>query len=563
MKRKGKAMWYSIKILRKCSNYMFVITALCLLSPFFAIATSSTMGTLTEYFSRSGLPGSGRLITAIILFYLLEECLEYLFLAACGRLQSHAYSAMQRNSFDQLTHLSMDHALMASPGDLYNRVANDTNEVTLFLSDTLPSVLKETTALFITLTYLFRVNWSVTLLYLIAVICSIAVQAMISRIMEQAGKEAKACEVEMNTRLGDALGGRMIVKTYGAYDFADYIYQESSFRLAKARIRLSCLSMPLKIAGILCGMIPILSVCLAGLYLIPNGRLNMGAFLSMFYLCQKIMPNQLHYVDLLIDGVKVKPAAARLEELWQAADGPKQAQSKTASPSSAHRPEAIDQNPAVVMEHVWYRYPGEEAWAVWDVTLTIPAGKKIAFIGESGCGKSTVLKLIGGLIFPEKGRVCTAPSVCIGQFPYLFSGSIKDNIVCGRSDGEEEDPAELERACRCAEIPSFLHRMEHGIHTPLLENGGNLSGGQRQRIAVARALYSQASVLLFDESVSALDADTSRRMIENILREKTDQTVIMVLHQKELLPLFDQIYVFGSGRLTDPQCHEEECHEAG
>lgn len=538
--------------MKKYKIYTLFISLICLLFPFSSVLTSNTMGTLTAHFAKYALKDSGKLIGVTASLFLLEVFLEYLFLMVCGKMKSYTYSSLQKNSFQKLSCLPIDKPIMSNEGDLYNRISNDTKELSEFLSETAPAIMLQSFQLIITLSYLFLLERRVTAVYFIAVMLSVALQAIISKIMKKAGSEVKNREVDMNTRINDILNCRVIVKCYNVDDFVQNLCEESGGKYAKAKINFSILVMPLKIVGILCGMIPILSVCISGLYLIPKGLMEISVFMSMFYLCQKIVPKQLHYVDLLIEAVKIKPSADRIVELWQ---------TDSENEQTSAQAEFLDES-SIKLSKVSYRYFGETEWALKDISLNIGAGKKVAFIGESGCGKSTILKLIAGLLSFQEGLVKRDEAVITAQFPYLFSDTIRENILYGKAHMSEEEVCsdmgdDFSRACKYAELSSFLDGLDNGLDTMLTERGGNLSGGQRQRIAVARALYSQSPILLFDESLSALDVDTAKKLIKNILLFTPKSTIIMVLHQRELLPFFDEIFVFDKGQLVFNGSYEE------
>ena len=157
------------------------------------------------------------------------------------------------------------------------------------------------------------------------------------------------------------------------------------------------------------------------------------------------------------------------------------------------------------------------------------------------------MKLIAGLISAQAGEIYANHTVISTQFPFLFTESILANICCFNHDNISCEF--IEQVCQISGIQSFLSKLEKGIHTPILNNGSNLSGGQKQRISVARALYSRSSILLFDEPCSAQDMKTAELLIRNIIEFSRNTTVIMVLHQPELLKYFDEIYEFDGGKI--------------
>ena len=174
--------------------------------------------------------------------------------------------------------------------------------------------------------------------------------------------------------------------------------------------------------------------------------------------------------------------------------------------------------------------------------MRIQRGSKVAFVGESGSGKSTMLKIIAGELIAETGMVTAGEAVLTRQFPHMFSISVRDNVSMGRTLNDIDRI--YEKLC----LKSVIEGLPEGDETVLSENGGNLSGGQRQRIAIARAAAADGGLYLFDESFSALDAETAKTVIRNLLEIKKDSTIIAVIHQNELAGFFDEVYEFSDGK---------------
>ena len=487
-------------------------------------------------------------------------------------MEANVYRNIQQKSFYQLTHLKMDSPLLSNRGDLYSRINRDSAELTEFFATTLPTILMQSVQLVFIVIYILVVDWRITIAYLVTLFLSLGLQGALSNYLKHASEKVKKAEVELNTRLKDTLENRLTVKTYDSYEFMEGLCQQVGEDYVHANMSLNLRSMPIKIIGILCGIAPILSLCLAGLFLVPLGFVKIGSFMTVYYLCDRILPQQLHYVDLFVNGVKIKVTAQRIRKLWEepvieqisGQEGRMKTKTGFWKAETANKDEklikrslrdlgSLRQQEDIVLENVSYRYPDTKEWAVRELSLHIPKGKKVAFIGKSGCGKSTVIKLISGLLVPQEGTILVPENRLTGQFPNFFSGTIEENICCF-TDGNEE---EIKKACKNAGVDGFLSELKDGLHTVLKDNGANLSGGQRQRIALARTLYSNTPVLLFDESVSALDANNSWNVIQNMIEQYPESTVIMVLHQPEFLPLMDEIYLFDDGKLLAHGSYEQ------
>ena len=218
-----------------------------------------------------------------------------------------------------------------------------------------------------------------------------------------------------------------------------------------------------------------------------------------------------------------------------------------------------DQLGDIRFEDVTFKYPGRLP-VLRELTLTIPAGKITALVGESGCGKSTLLALIRRLYLPEIGKIFIGETdiqyvslaslrklvAVVPQQTHLLSGTVLENLAPG--DYQPEMPRLL-RICREVGILEFIEALPQGFLTVLTENGGNLSGGQRQRLAIARALYTEAPILLFDEPSSALDLRAEHSLMELLLRLRTGgRTIVISAHTERLLEAADQVIEIAGGQ---------------
>ena len=565
-------MLYFIKNIKKLRQFIILLLLCCFCMAVIAVITAESMARLTEFFTISGVKGAGKNIFITIIFFLLNGVICYGYRLLCGHMEANVYRNIQQKSFYQLTHLKMDSPLLSNRGDLYSRINRDSAELTEFFATTLPTILMQSVQLVFIVIYILVVDWRITIAYLVTLFLSLGLQGALSNYLKHASEKVKKAEVELNTRLKDTLENRLTVKTYDSYEFMEGLCQQVGEDYVHANMSLNLRSMPIKIIGILCGIAPILSLCLAGLFLVPLGFVKIGSFMTVYYLCDRILPQQLHYVDLFVNGVKIKVTAQRIRKLWEepvieqisGQEGRMKTKTGFWKAETANKDEklikrslrdlgSLRQQEDIVLENVSYRYPDTKEWAVRELSLHIPKGKKVAFIGKSGCGKSTVIKLISGLLVPQEGTILVPENRLTGQFPNFFSGTIEENICCF-TDGNEE---EIKKACKNAGVDGFLSELKDGLHTVLKDNGANLSGGQRQRIALARTLYSNTPVLLFDESVSALDVNNSWNVIQNMIEQYPESTVIMVLHQPEFLPLMDEIYLFDDGKLLAHGSYEQ------
>jgi len=200
------------------------------------------------------------------------------------------------------------------------------------------------------------------------------------------------------------------------------------------------------------------------------------------------------------------------------------------------------------IEAVGFCYSEGKRPVLEGVDLVVPRGSRIGITGRTGSGKSTLLDLLMGLLPPTEGRVLVdghdiwAGSVAawrkriahVPQHIFLLDASVEANIAFGVAP-ERIEPDRVRRAAAAAEIESFIQSLPEGYATRVGERGARFSGGERQRLGIARALYKNADVLILDEATSAIDDDTAMRIMDNIQRERREQTLIVVTHNRELI----------------------------
>ncbi|GAA2271902.1 ABC transporter ATP-binding protein [Glycomyces scopariae] len=222
----------------------------------------------------------------------------------------------------------------------------------------------------------------------------------------------------------------------------------------------------------------------------------------------------------------------------------------------------------LVLEHVSHRYEGADTEAVQDVSLDIPAGTTVAFVGSSGSGKSTLLNLVLGFVRPTSGRILldgtdmqeldlrTARrfTSVVPQESVLFEGTIRENVGYGMPDAGED---RIVAALKDANAWEFVRHLPDGLDTVVGERGARLSGGQRQRLAIARALVRDPRVLLLDEATSALDPEAEELVKEALGRLMRGRTTLVVAHRLSTIRQADVIVVLDRGRIAEQGSHTE------
>lgn len=223
----------------------------------------------------------------------------------------------------------------------------------------------------------------------------------------------------------------------------------------------------------------------------------------------------------------------------------------------------IDKFKSLTIENIHYRYPNTDIPALNDISLQFKRGESIALVGATGCGKSTLVNAILGLLEPSSGRVAVngvnifqdlqgwrSHLGYIQQSIYLIDDTIRANVAFGVPQNEVDDE-HLWATLRSARLAEFIRTLPDGIDTIVGERGVRLSGGQRQRLGIARALYPNPEVLIMDEATSALDNKTEVEVMQAIQNLKKDRTLIMIAHRLSTVEDCDRLYFLKNGRIED------------
>ncbi len=231
-----------------------------------------------------------------------------------------------------------------------------------------------------------------------------------------------------------------------------------------------------------------------------------------------------------------------------------------------HPPLVVTQG-QITFEHIHFSYPtGRPVFR--DLSLSLPAGKRIGVVGHSGAGKSTLFRLLLRLYEPQQGRILIDGQIVgehqrssllaqisvIPQEPRLFNRSLLDNIRYGRQDASHEEVIEAASLAQCHD---FITRLPEGYHTPAGENGARLSGGQQQRIAIARAILKKAPILIMDEATASLDPLTEKTLLGLLDTHLKDTTVLVITHNPKTMIQLDEILVFEQGEIKEQGTHAE------
>lgn len=297
-----------------------------------------------------------------------------------------------------------------------------------------------------------------------------------------------------------------------------------------------------------------------GTLMCVENMITIGTLITFYYLIAYFLEPVQNLINLQPMLQTAVVAAERLNDVLDA---------ETENNDNKNQMECGD----ISINHVSFRY-GNRNLVLKDITLNIPQGQKIALVGESGCGKTTLAKLLMSFYQPEQGEItiggkniadCSPESIrkriaYISQDIFLFSDTIYNNLRMGDESISNE---RIQEVCRMCQADPFIQNLPMKYETMLDENGNNLSGGQKQRLAIARAMLRNPDILIMDEATSNLDTITEEGIKKTMDQICENMTCIIIAHRLKTIKNCDYIYVMDKGKIVEKGTHEELIKKVG
>ena len=424
-------------------------------------------------------------------------------------------------------------------GDVLNRMVQDLGSIVGVVTSTLPFAVITVIQLVASFVFLYSMDHTLAVLLLLILPLFTLLSRFYVRRMRHMTKAVRESESRIQSVMQESLQHKTIVKTLeqsGGMMGRLAALQERLLGEVIVRTRFSVVSRALVGMGFSAGY---LTAFLWGVFSIQDGAITFGvmtAFLQLVGRIQRPLSDLARMVPTLVGALTSAERLMELEELPMESEG-----------ESIHLKGAV----GVRFTDVSFMYDDGEEEVLSHLNEDFAPGSMTAVLGETGAGKTTLIRLILALIRPTKGCVTmydaereveVSPQtrgnlVYVPQGNTLFSGSIRENLLLGNPNATDEQLWEVLRLA-CAE---FVLSLPEGLETKCGEQGGGLSEGQAQRIAIARSLLRQGSVLLFDEATSALDPDTERRLLQRLAEAKGERTVIFITHRPSVLEYCDKV----------------------
>ena len=467
------------------------------------------------------------------------------------------------------------HVLRLSPGffettrigEVMSRITTDTTLLQTVIGSSASMALRNLLLLIGGLIMLAITSPKLTALVVLAVPVVIAPIVLIGRRVRVLSRESQDRVADVGAEVEESLNAVRVIQAFNHEDidrrhFAGKV--EDALAAAVRRVRARALLTALVITLVFGSVGLILWI---GGHDVLSGRISAGE-LSAFVFYAVVVAGAAGAISEVVgDLQRAAGASERLMELL--------ATKPEIAPPANPKPLPVPPRGEAVFEHVTFHYPSRpERASLSDFDLTVRPGEKLAIVGPSGAGKTTVFQLLLRFYDPQSGRLLIdgvdvreadphdvrARIGLVPQEPVIFAASAWDNIRYGRPDASD---AEVMAAAEAAAAREFIMQLPQGLDTYLGEKGVRLSGGQRQRIAIARAILRDPALLLLDEATSSLDAESERLVQQALERLMTNRTTIVIAHRLATVLKADRIVVLDEGRIVAQGRHADLMAQGG
>ncbi len=493
---------------------------------------------------------------ALILLFLVRGIAQLASNAAFAAISTRLMHTLREQMFTRLLQLPTEFYERTVSGTVISRFSYDVSQISYAGVQLFNTLVKDSLIVLGLLAYVFWLDWQLSLITFILLPTVALIAKFIGRRQRGLSREMQDTFGEMTHVLEETTRGHKVIKIHGGQEYEARRFDATAKRIRHQQFKLAvAANIGVPVVEFV-GAVIMAAVIYIGTDRAAEEQLTVGGFVA-FFTALGLLFSPIKRLTKLTDPLQRGLAAA--ESVFAVIDE---------LPEQDHGRQDIGHSSgALRFEQAHFRYPGAERDALGPIDLEIRPDSMTALVGASGSGKSTFVSLIPRLHEVTGGRILldgidtrqlTLDSLrqqiaFVDQQVILFNDTVGTNIAYGAA----HDEARVRQAVRDAGALEFIENLPQGFDTPIGENGVKLSGGQRQRLAIARALFTNARILILDEATSALDTESERLVQQGLERLRSGRTTLVIAHRLSTVQKADRILVFEHGRIVEDGTHGE------
>lgn len=484
-----------------------------------------------------------------------------------SRISSNFGARLREKLFNKVQSFSMEEINGFSTASLITRSTNDITQVQNIIVMGLQVIIKAPILAIWAITKISNKSWQWTLSTGIAVVVLLVLVAICIGFAYPKFKKLQKLTDDLNRVTRETLSGLRVVRAYNAEAYQERKFASANYQLTSTNLftnRIMAILMP-GIQLIMSGLS--LAIYWVGAILIDNANITekMTLFTDMVVFSSYAMQIVMAFMMLIMIFIMLPRATVSAKRILEVL------QTKPTITDGNVKEIPQSKKGEVVFKNVSFKYPDADENVISNVSFTAKKGETVAFIGSTGCGKSTVVNLIPRFYDATEGEVLVSGVNVkdykqydlhnkigyVSQKAFLFSGTIKSNIAYGDNGNKTVLPSDIIESASVAQASEFIETMDKSYDSYVSQGGTNLSGGQKQRVSIARAICRRPEILIFDDSFSALDYKTDKKLREALNKECKDASKLIVAQRIGTIMDANKIIVLDEGNVVGIGSHDE------